>query len=222
MRMLPAFFLLALTVAHITSAEVSAAEAGPSYEEAVLPLLRGSCVGCHNDAEPESGFSVETFASLRRGGDGQGDTVVPGNPAASVLLQRIESTGDDHMPPINHPQPSEAEVQRLRDWIAAGGVPPAEDHPLSMGLVVPDLPGSSGSQPVTAVAYSPDRSRLAVARGRSVEIAPVGPDGLPVASDADGVLSLGDLPGKVTAVHFTGDGQLLVLAGGTPVLSGQA
>ena len=50
----------------------------------------------------------------------------------------------------------------------------------------------------------------------------MGPDGLPVASDADGVLSLGDLPGKVTAVHLTGDGQRLVLAGGTPGLSGQA
>ncbi|MBL7193674.1 MAG: hypothetical protein ISS73_06940 [Pirellulales bacterium] len=222
MRMPLALFLLALTVAPVTPAKVSAAEAGPSYEEAVLPLLRGSCVGCHNDAEPESGFSVETFASLRRGGDGQGDTVVPGNPAASVLLQRMESTDDDHMPPMNHPQPSAAEVQHLRDWIAAGAVPPAEDHPLSMGLVVPDLPGSSGPQPVTALAYSPDRSRLAVARGRSLEIAPVGPDGLPVASNADGVVSLGDLPSKVMAVHFASDGQRLVLAGGTPGLSGQA
>lgn len=60
MRMPLALFLLALTVAPVTPAKVSAAEAGPSYEEAVLPLLRGSCVGCHNDAEPESGFSVET------------------------------------------------------------------------------------------------------------------------------------------------------------------
>jgi WD40 repeat protein len=200
----------------------SQALAAPSYEEAVVPLLRSSCAGCHNDDEPESGFSVETFASVRRGGDAQGDPIVPGDPAASILLQRITSTGDDHMPPREHPQPTESEVRALEDWIAAGAAPPAVDHPLSMGLLVPTLPGFAGRKPVTAVAYSPDRLRVAVARGRSIELAPVGADGLPLHTDPSAVLSLHDLPGTVTAVHFSADGAQLVVAGGIPGLRGQA
>ena len=196
--------------------------AAPSYEQAVVPLLRSSCAGCHSDNEAESGFSVETFASLRRGGDAQGDPVVPGDPAASILLQRMESTGDDHMPPLDHPQPTEGEIQGLRDWIAAGARPPEQDHPLSMGLVVPTLPGFAGRKPVTALAYTPDRQRVAVARGRTLEIAPVGSDGLPQQSDPAAMLTLQDLPGTVTAVHFSGDGTRLVVAGGIPGLRGQA
>lgn len=211
--------LLASLAIALISTETLAA---PSYEEAVVPLLRSSCAGCHNDAEAESGFSVETYASLRRGGDGQGDPIVPGDPAASVLLKRIESTGDDHMPPLDQPQPTAAELQGLRDWIAAGAPPPAIDHPLSAGLVVPTLPGFAGRTPVTALAYAPDRRRLAVARGRSLEIHPVGTDGLPSNDAAAAVVVLHDLPGKVMAVHFSVDGRQLVVAGGIPGLRGQA
>ena len=216
--------LFLTTTLLLLSVPLAAYSAGdePSYERDVVPLLRSSCVGCHNAREAESGFSVETFASLRQGGDERADPVVPGDPAASVLLQRIDSLDDDHMPPLDHPQPSEAEVQGLRDWIAAGAPPPASDHPLSMGLVVPDLAGFAGRQPITALAYAHDRTRLAVARGRLLEIAPVGPDGLPLLTDPTAVLTLHDLPGKVTAVHFSNDDSHVVVAGGVPGLSGQA
>jgi WD40 repeat protein len=219
---LPLLILLSAIVTALGPHQRSAAETGPTYEEAVMPLLRSSCIGCHSSNDPESGFSVDTFASLRAGGDGQGDPIVPGNPAASVLLQRIESTGDDHMPPLEHPQPTAADVQRLRDWIAAGAAGPLDDHPLSMGLVVPELPGFTGRKPVTALGYAPDSSRVAIARGRSFEIAAVGPDGLPDHTDPAAVLTVGNFPGKVTSVHFSGDGQRFVLAGGTPGVSGQA
>ncbi|MBL6712675.1 MAG: hypothetical protein ISQ07_04735 [Pirellulales bacterium] len=208
----------------LLSLVVSAAHASaePSYEQSVRPLLRSSCAGCHNDSEAESGFSVETFASLRRGGEAAGDPIVPGNPEASLLLQRIESVGDDHMPPLDHPQPTEQEVQGLREWIAAGAAAPTEDHPLSMGLVVPDLAGFTGREPVTALAYSPDHTHLAVARGRSVEITPVNDKGVPNQTDPMAVVTLRDLPGKITAVHFSSDGTQLVIAGGIPGLRGQA
>ncbi len=200
----------------------SAASAAPTYEEAVAPLLRTTCLGCHNDTEPESGFSVETFEKVLLGGDSQAAILVPGNPEASLLLQRMESTGDDHMPPQDHPQPNEADVQGLREWIAAGAPPPQVDRPLSMGLVVPKLPGFSGRMPVTALAYTNDRTRLAVARGRSVEVVPVGSDGLPQTDAPAAAIVLADLPGKVTAVHFSSDDRRLVIAGGIPGARGQA
>lgn len=47
------------------------------YERDIAPVLRTHCAGCHNDADREGEFSLETFAGLRRGGD-KGGTIRPG------------------------------------------------------------------------------------------------------------------------------------------------
>ena len=80
------------------------AAAAPSYDRDVAPILRVYCSGCHNDRDKEGEFSVETFASLRRGGAEAGDPVVPGDAAASAMIKRIRSTSSDHMPPDDEPQ----------------------------------------------------------------------------------------------------------------------
>ena len=50
--------------------------AAPSFDRDVTPILRVYCSGCHNDRDKEGEFSVETFASLRRGGAEAGDPVL--------------------------------------------------------------------------------------------------------------------------------------------------
>jgi len=193
--------------------------AAPSYEHDITPLLRTYCAGCHNDRDAEGGLSVETFASFRRGGEFSGDPVSPGNIEGSVMIERIRSTDSDHMPPIDEPQlPAEA-IAAIEAWIAAGAPGPAEDRSILTTLAVPALPHYPGRKPITAVAVSPAGERLAVARGRSLELIP---------RDAAGQLQLSaaqtisDLPGKVTAVHFDATGKRLVLAGGLPGLFGLA
>jgi len=78
--------------------------AAPGYEQEIAPILRTYCAGCHNDRDAESEFSVERFASLRKGGADAGDPIVPADAAASVLIQRILSKDADHMPPNDEPQ----------------------------------------------------------------------------------------------------------------------
>ncbi|MEN9546823.1 MAG: hypothetical protein RLZZ356_1555, partial [Verrucomicrobiota bacterium] len=58
------------------------------YERDIAPILRTQCAGCHNDVDREGEFSVETFATLNRGGD-QGATVKPGDPEGSLLIRLI-------------------------------------------------------------------------------------------------------------------------------------
>jgi len=212
-------FLL-LVMAAIAVGGVCAAvpvAAAPSYEQDITPILRTYCSGCHNDRDMTGQLSVERFASLRRGGEGSGDSVTPGDAAASVMIQRIESTDGGHMPPDDEPQVPTAELATLKAWIAAGATGPQSDASILRSLTVPKLPPHRGIKPVTAAAVSPDGSRLVVARGRTVELfdarAPAGGAGL---------LSLADLPGKVTAVHFSRDGRQLVLAGGITGLTGVA
>ena len=192
--------------------------AAPSYEQEVAPILRTYCAGCHNDRDAEAEFSVERFATLKRGGAGEGEAIAPGDPAGSVLTQRIESTDADHMPPPDQPQMPAAELATLKAWIAAGATPPASDTSILETLVVPTLPASSGPRPVTAAAVTADGSRLAVGTGNGVDIFRLEagrPVGKPVVSIADG-------PGVVKALHFNRDGTRLVVAGGITGLRGVA
>ena len=195
------------------------AAAAPSYERDITPILRTYCSGCHNDREQEGEFSVETFASLRKGGAGSGDPVVPGDAAASVMIQRIHSQDGDHMPPDDEPQVPSAELAVLKAWIAAGAPAPAADTSLLESLVVPKLAPHVGTMPVTAAAPSPNGEGLAVLRGRGLSVVPVAAiAALGSNHPKPGVV----LPWKANAVHFSPDGTLFVVAGGVTGLSGVA
>jgi len=192
--------------------------AAPAYDRDIAPILRTHCSGCHNDRTAESGFSVERFASLRKGGDGSGDPIVAGDAAASIMIQRIKSPEADHMPPADEPQVAAADLATLEAWIAAGAAGPATDASILETLSVPALPASSAVKPVTALAASPDGTRLAVARGRSLEIVPL-EDGRP---GGPALVAFTDLPGNVAALHYSRDGTRLVVAGGIAGLRGVA
>jgi hypothetical protein len=196
----------------------AAAIAAPGYEQEIAPILRTYCSGCHNDREAESGFSVERFASLRKGGDAAGDPVAPGDAAASVIIQRIKSHDADHMPPPDEPQVPAADLATLEAWVAAGAPGPAHDASILETLSVPALAPFAGAKPVTAADLASDGARLAVARGRAVEIVAV-ENGRPAAQP---LVAFADLPGKVAAVHFTRDGARLVIAAGIVGLRGVA
>jgi len=204
-------FFLAAAVCVLVALPCQAAP--PSYDRDVTPILRVYCSGCHNDRDKEGEFSVETFASLRRGGAEAGDPVVPGDAAASVMIKRIKSTAGDHMPPDDEPQVSPADRGLLEAWIAAGATGPAVDASILMSLAVPALPPHAGVKPVTAAAQNPDGSRLAVARGRTVEVFDAAGTRLRVISD---------FPGTATAVHFSRDGRRILVAGGIAGLTGVA
>lgn len=104
-----------------------------SYKEDILPLFQrsgsqGGCT-CHspsNRATPgieQSGLSLEDYAALRRGGNNSRDNiVVPGDPCASYIVQKVSSappTGA-RMPPSGPPFMTPAEIALLSDWIYEG------------------------------------------------------------------------------------------------------
>ena len=196
------FLLPALAAVH--------AVAAPAFDRDVAPILRAYCAGCHRDGDAESEFSVETYASLRRGGAAAGDPIVPGDPAGSEMIRRLASTELDHMPPADEPQPSAAERAVLAEWIAGGAAGPDRDASILAHLVVPTLPAYPGPQPITSVAIAADGRSRAVARGRGLVLIRAG--GEPA--------NLTDLPDRITAVHFDATGTRLVVAGGISGLAG--
>ncbi len=184
------------------------------YERDIAPILRTYCAGCHNDAENENGFSVETFAGLRKGGDEKGSPVRPGHPDDSFLIKSLEHNVRPHMPPKDEPQVPTSEIALLKKWIALGANGPKKDSSILQNLVVPKILGANGQPPVAAAAWSPDGKHLALAIADKIE--------LRGSLRGKARRTLPALPGKTTALHFSPDGSLLVAAGGITGLNGLA
>ena len=192
----------------------SAASRNWIYERDIAPILRTYCAGCHNDADREGEFSVETFASLNKGGD-KGATLKPGDPESSLLVKLIEGRSKPLMPPKDEPRVPAAELALLRQWIADGAPGPQRDESLLKNLVVPEVATGRGvARPWTAVEYSPDGKILALGTAGRVEFRNA--SGRRIQRVIDGI------PGKVNALHFSADGATLVVAAGITGIDGVA
>lgn len=122
----------ALNVA-VCEPEDSDPEHDVSFTEDVLPLFErpgseGGC-SCHSDMSRRpvgievSGFNLSNYEKLMRGGNQSGrDIVVPGDPCASILVQKVSSAPPfgARMPSSGPPYMSPAERLLLSDWIAEG------------------------------------------------------------------------------------------------------
>jgi cytochrome c553 len=120
--------LLGTTAAAAAAADVPIPEK-PTYNRDVRPILADACFRCH-------GFDKNTRKGDRRLDTREGALVendgvraiVPGDPMASALLQRlVTDDADDVMPPPEEArQLSPREKEILRRWVAGGGE--YEDH----------------------------------------------------------------------------------------------
>ena len=85
----------------------------------VEPILHQRCYLCHGSQQQMSGLRLDSRESAF-GSRESGPAVVPGDPEASGLIQRIESDKDGfRMPPGDDPL-SRAEQATLRAWVATG------------------------------------------------------------------------------------------------------
>jgi hypothetical protein len=102
----------------------SEADAERRFSELIQPLLSGRCYTCHGpDAEQrQGGLRLDIRQAAFEPGDSGEPAIVPGDAAASSLVDRIRSDDPDwRMPPPGHGQPLDAlEVQAMIDWIDAG------------------------------------------------------------------------------------------------------
>jgi hypothetical protein len=88
----------------------------------ILPILLLRCTACHGAEVQRGKLDLRQPENLLNGGT-SGPAVVPGNPAASLALQRVEQ---ELCPPRDQllkyfvERPSSVEIDKLRDWIAGG------------------------------------------------------------------------------------------------------
>ncbi len=98
-------------------ASLSAAEPELTFEQHIRPIFKAHCIRCHGEEESVEGkLDLRLVRLMRQGGD-SGPAIVPGNPAQSVLFQRIR---DGEMPPEGAQPLSPEQVKRIEAWIATG------------------------------------------------------------------------------------------------------
>ena len=89
------------------------------FDRQVAPILTRRCLGCHNQELKDGEISFLDRESLLRGG-ARGPAIVPGKPAASMLVVALQHEGELQMPP--GPKLPAREMRILREWIQRGAV----------------------------------------------------------------------------------------------------
>ena len=199
--------LAALGIAHLCAQQ---AGAQVSYFREIRPIMQRTCQGCHQPAMKDGGLDVTRYESFAAGGN-KGPAFHSGAPQESVVLAYIKGERQPRMPFGSPPLPDD-QIELFRRWIAGG----AKDDtpPEGRETAAPDKPPVYHQPPViTALAYSPDGSLVAVSGYREVLLHKTDGSGL-----AARLVGLSD---RIQSLQFSRDGKLLVAAGGTPALFGE-
>jgi cytochrome c len=109
----------------LVPASLLAASSPPSLPDAryfdtkVAPILTRRCLGCHNNDLKNGNISFQDRGSLLQGGS-RGPSVVPGDPAQSILITALRHEGELQMPP--GPALPAKEILILTEWVRRGAV----------------------------------------------------------------------------------------------------
>lgn len=129
------FAMLSLATAGVRAEEPAAASdpkaaaaAEEFFEREVRPVLMVSCLECHGPETQEAEVRVDALAHLLNGNE-NGPLVVPGDVAASRLIEAIRYEGEVQMPP-DAKLPEKA-IAALTRWVELGAPWPESSAPLS-------------------------------------------------------------------------------------------
>ena len=108
----------------LAAGQRASAADGVSFNRDVLPILSDNCFACHGpDAkQAKGGLRLDLRDSATKPAKSGETAVVPGKPAASALVKRIETKDADKlMPPADsHKQLTSAQRDVLKRWVTAG------------------------------------------------------------------------------------------------------
>lgn len=91
------------------------------YQQVVQPILKQSCVQCHNASKMKGELRMDEVELFKKGGE-NGPIFIAGKSADSEMLKRclLPLEDEHHMPPKGKTQLSEAQIGLLTWWIDQG------------------------------------------------------------------------------------------------------
>lgn len=202
------FLICFVTWSPLVVADNHAKETPVSYHKEIVPILKRSCQGCHHPGDPNGDLIVTSYAELKRGGMA-GEAIIPEKPDESLIIELI--TGDPPAMPQNQEPLSDEEVALIQRWILEGA---KDDTPTETDeMDGENYPSYTVPPVVSAMAYSPDGSTLAVSGVREVLL-----------YDTKNFELKARLVGKarrIQSIVYTADGKILGIAGGSPAKFGE-
>ena len=226
------FFLSTLCAVSLTAnddgAKAGANRAGDSQQDKavdasmdsakVMAVFQKYCLSCHSDNDPEGDVIVSSLTKAVAGKSSSGKWIVAGVPSESLIYRTMSGELEPKMPPEEEPQPTPAEIELVRAWIA-GGAKIDADHPTPSKQ--PTSTGQSSKSFVSA-AVSLDDSKIAVGRVGKVEFTAAA--GNQVAGKLEGdkiIAEINGFAGKITSLRLSADGKLLVVGSGRVGVDGE-
>ncbi|MFP6764183.1 MAG: PSD1 and planctomycete cytochrome C domain-containing protein, partial [Planctomycetaceae bacterium] len=97
----------------------------------VAPILQRHCLVCHNERDQRGQFSLHSKQAALRGGE-NGQSIVPGDPDTSYLLDLVTPSDGTAEMPKNAPPLKPDQIDTLQQWIARGA-----DWPEAVALKAP-------------------------------------------------------------------------------------
>ncbi|RMG68878.1 MAG: DUF1553 domain-containing protein [Bacteroidetes bacterium] len=122
MRTYQAWGLLAggLLMTLWAACQVGAASRQVDFNTQIRPILNGKCLSCHGGVKANGGLNLMYRDAALRGGDSGEPAILPGDPAAGTLMDRVLHDDPELRMPYEQPPLSEEEIDLLRRWIAQG------------------------------------------------------------------------------------------------------
>lgn len=108
-------------------ATMAGAQESPDPRKIIVTTINVKCLLCHGRRRQEGGLDLRTRESALTGGV-SGPAIVPGDPDASLLIQRIaaeEMPPEEHQARLSYRPVTSTELQQMRRWIGEGA--PWED-----------------------------------------------------------------------------------------------
>src|SRR5262245_38598106 len=179
-----------------------------SYYKDVRPIFMIHCQGCHQPAKAQGGFVMTSHEALFEKGEHLQPGIVAGKPEMSMIVKQITpQEGKPPLMPRGKDPLSEREVALIKKWIEQGAT---NDTPSSVKAIKVDMdnPPVYDQPPViSALAYHPDGSVLAVSGYHEILI-----------HKAEGglIARLVGASERIQSLAFSPDGKLLAATGGSP------
>jgi len=127
-----------LMLACVASAAAAPGTGSIDFSRDIQPLLAKRCVACHGPDTQEGGLRLDQQAGATAALDSGSRAIVPGDSAASEILERITSTDPDVQMPPEGARLSATQVDTVTRWIDEGAE--WKEHWAFRPLVRPDVP----------------------------------------------------------------------------------
>jgi len=205
---MPARLAAFLTVFLLANLGRAAEENPVSFYRDVFPLFKRSCNGCHHPGKLKGQLDLTTYEFFKKGGK-HGPGFVSGKPKESIIMEEI--SGDEPSMPKEGDPLGKLEVALVERWISEGA---KDDTPANAGSTkLTEAPTYTVSPVISAMAFNPDGSRLAVSGYHEVLLL----DGL---SSNLVARFVGESP-RIESVAFSSDGKRLAVAASAPARFGE-